>query len=140
MKLSGLHILLTYKCVYECDHCFVWESPRQSGVLAIAQIEQILNQAKDASVDWIYFEDGRRDGLSHWHRLERVLGDTRLITVTGRKTGRKYTTPVGYYQEGDTLWVISSRDRTWWRNATGGAQVDFIRTRTRHHSLRRIHP
>ena len=27
MKLSGLHFLLTYRCVYECDHCFVWGSP-----------------------------------------------------------------------------------------------------------------
>jgi len=58
MKLSGLHILLTYKCVYECDHCFVWGSPRQRGVLTIEQVEQILTQAKDAGVDWIYFEGG----------------------------------------------------------------------------------
>lgn len=26
-----------------------------------------------------------------------------LITITGRKTGKTYTTPVGYYVEGDTL-------------------------------------
>lgn len=58
MKLSGLHILLTYQCTYECDHCFVWGSPRQTGVLTIEQIEQILNQAKEAGVDWIYFEGG----------------------------------------------------------------------------------
>ncbi len=30
MKLTGLHLLLTYKCIYECDHCFVWGSPRQT--------------------------------------------------------------------------------------------------------------
>ncbi len=58
MKLSGLHILLTYQCTYECDHCFVWGSPRQSGVLTIEQIEQILSQAKEAGVEWIYFEGG----------------------------------------------------------------------------------
>jgi len=57
--------------------------------------------------------------------LQVFMGDTMLITVTGRKTGRKYTTPVGYYQEGDTLWIISSRDRTWWRNVCGGANVDL---------------
>jgi len=46
-----------------------------------------------------------------------------LITVTGRKSGRPITTPVNYYQEGDTLWVISNRERTWWRNLKGGTPV-----------------
>jgi MoaA/NifB/PqqE/SkfB family radical SAM enzyme len=58
MKISGLHILLTYQCTLECDHCFVWGSPRQKGVLTIEQIEEILDQAKEAGVDWIYFEGG----------------------------------------------------------------------------------
>ena len=49
-----------------------------------------------------------------------------LITVTGRKTGKKYTTPVGYYREGENLWVITSRDRTWWKNLRGGAQVELL--------------
>lgn len=49
-----------------------------------------------------------------------------LITVTGRKTGKKYTTPVGYYREGENLWVITSRDRTWWKNLQGGAQVGLL--------------
>ncbi len=48
---------------------------------------------------------------------------TMLITVTGRKTGRAITTPVNYYSEGDTLWVISDRSRRWWRNVYGGAKV-----------------
>ncbi len=58
MKLSGLHILLTYQCTYECDHCFVWGSPRQNGVLTIEQIAEALTQAKEAGVEWIYFEGG----------------------------------------------------------------------------------
>ena len=49
-----------------------------------------------------------------------------LITVTGCKTGRKYSTPVGFYREGETLWVISSRDRTWWRNIKNGATVSLL--------------
>jgi deazaflavin-dependent oxidoreductase (nitroreductase family) len=53
------------------------------------------------------------------------MGDTILISVTGRKTGKKYTTPVGFYRDGDLLWVLSSRDRTWWRNVQGGAQVEM---------------
>ena len=52
-----------------------------------------------------------------------MSGSTMVITVTGRKSGRPITTPVNYYQEGDTLWVISNRERTWWRNLKGGAPV-----------------
>jgi MoaA/NifB/PqqE/SkfB family radical SAM enzyme len=58
MKLEGLHILLTYQCIYECDHCFVWGSPRQTGTLTYQQIEQILYQAKEAGVTSVYFEGG----------------------------------------------------------------------------------
>ena len=58
MKLTGLHILLTYQCTFECEHCFVWGSPRQSGVLTLAQIREILTQAQEADVEWIYFEGG----------------------------------------------------------------------------------
>ena len=58
LKLEGLHILLTYQCTYECDHCFVWGSPWQVGTLTLGQIEQILEQAKAAGVTSIYFEGG----------------------------------------------------------------------------------
>lgn len=58
MKLSGLHILLTWQCLYECDHCFVWGSPRQTGALSIEQIEDILHQARQAKIKSIYFEGG----------------------------------------------------------------------------------
>ncbi|MFN8412568.1 MAG: nitroreductase/quinone reductase family protein [Anaerolineales bacterium] len=49
-----------------------------------------------------------------------------LITITGRKTGKTYTTPVGYYMEGEAMWVITSRERKWWRNLQGGAQVNLL--------------
>ena len=58
MQISGLHILLTYRCTLECDHCFVWGGPRQSGVLAIEDIIRILSQAQEAGVQSIYFEGG----------------------------------------------------------------------------------
>ena len=53
------------------------------------------------------------------------MGDTMLITLTGRKTGKKYTTPVGFYRDGDSLWILSSSDRTWWRNVKDGAEVEM---------------
>jgi hypothetical protein len=59
MKLSGLHILLTYQCTFECDHCFVWGSPWQSGTLTLEDIDKILQAAKEHStIEWIYFEGG----------------------------------------------------------------------------------
>lgn len=49
-----------------------------------------------------------------------------LITVTGRKTGRTFTTPVGYFEEDNHLWVLTSRDRRWWRNLWNGAPVSLL--------------
>ena len=43
MKLTGLHLLLTYQCTFECDHCFVFGSPAQTGVMTIAQILSLIH-------------------------------------------------------------------------------------------------
>jgi MoaA/NifB/PqqE/SkfB family radical SAM enzyme len=57
--LTGLHILLTYQCTFECDHCFVWGSPWQVGTLSLPQIRNVLGQAREMqSVREIYFEGG----------------------------------------------------------------------------------
>ncbi|MDX1613006.1 MAG: radical SAM protein [Candidatus Promineifilaceae bacterium] len=59
MELTGLHILLTYICNYECDHCFVWGSPNQTGTLTLAQLDNVLRQAKQVgTVSEVYFEGG----------------------------------------------------------------------------------
>ena len=58
MKLEGIHILLTYQCTFECDHCFVWGDPWQRGTLTLKQIRMILDQAREAGATSIYFEGG----------------------------------------------------------------------------------
>ncbi len=59
MKLSGLHLLLTYQCTFECDHCFVWGSPWQQGTLTLENIKHILREAQDlGTIESIYFEGG----------------------------------------------------------------------------------
>jgi MoaA/NifB/PqqE/SkfB family radical SAM enzyme len=59
MKLTGLHLLLTYQCNYECDHCFVWGSPWQTGTMTLENIRHILEQAKTMdTIGSIYFEGG----------------------------------------------------------------------------------
>ena len=57
MKLSGLHLLLTYQCTFECEHCFAWGSPWQNGVMKLEEIQFFLRQAKEAgTITSIYFE------------------------------------------------------------------------------------
>lgn len=59
MRLGGVHLLLTYTCTNECDHCFVWGSPRQEGTMTLDQINEVLRQAKEVeTVEWVYFEGG----------------------------------------------------------------------------------
>jgi hypothetical protein len=59
MRLTGLHILLTHECNFECDHCFVWSGPSCTGVLTLPKLDEVLHQADNAgTVEWIYFEGG----------------------------------------------------------------------------------
>ena len=57
--LSGLHLLLTYECNYECAHCFVWGGPSQNGTMSEETVVKILGQAEElGTIEWIYFEGG----------------------------------------------------------------------------------
>ena len=51
--------------------------------------------------------------------------DIMLVTVTGRRSGRSYTRPVSYVQEGDTVRCLSSTTTAWWKNLEGGAPVSL---------------
>lgn len=46
-----------------------------------------------------------------------------LVSVSGRKSGKMISTPTNYLRDGNTVWVISWRDRKWWRNLRGDALV-----------------
>lgn len=48
-----------------------------------------------------------------------------LLTVRGRRTGREYTFPVQYAEDGPALWVLPGRPdtKTWWRNLLEPARV-----------------
>ena len=53
------------------------------------------------------------------HRL--VSGSLMLLIFEGRKSGRRYSIPVGYLQEGRRIYVFSHS--AWAKNFTGGAPV-----------------
>lgn len=57
----------------------------------------------------------------HW----LLSGNTTVLHVRGRKSDRLYNVPVNYVQAGDTLFIISSASRTWWRNLEGGAALSL---------------
>jgi deazaflavin-dependent oxidoreductase (nitroreductase family) len=46
-----------------------------------------------------------------------------LVFFNGRKSGKPYTVPVNYVRDGEDLWAISYRQRTWWRNLRGQATI-----------------
>lgn len=52
-----------------------------------------------------------------------VSGRLMLISFTGRRTGKIYTTPVEYQRQGDTVLLFTQKDRQWWKNLEGGAPV-----------------
>lgn len=57
--LTGIHFILTYTCNFECDHCFLYCSPRAQGTFSIDQVTEVLDEAvKIGTVEWIFFEGG----------------------------------------------------------------------------------
>ena len=56
-----------------------------------------------------------------------VLSDKLLLlTFTGRKTGRRFSIPMNYTEQGDKILLVpqSPERKTWWRNLRGeGAPV-----------------
>jgi hypothetical protein len=70
----------------------------------------------------------------HWLASRRVA----LISYTGRRSGRRFTIPVGYEIAGlqVTITVGSPERKVWWRSLTGtGAPVELLirgRRRTGH--------
>lgn len=57
----------------------------------------------------------------HFFASSRIL----LISVTGRKSGKVYTTPLEYMRDGDEVVVFTQKERLWWRNLKGGATVQL---------------
>ena len=98
--LTGIHILLTYRCTLECDHCFLYSSPRAEGTMTLAQVRGILGEAqKIATVEWIYFEGG-----------EPLLYS--LSMLEGVRQARKMGFEVGIVT--NAYWAVSDEDAEVW--------------------------
>jgi hypothetical protein len=58
MQLAGIHLLLTYRCTWTCDHCFLFGDPDQEGTMTYAQIADMIEQSAASGVTMVYFEGG----------------------------------------------------------------------------------
>ncbi|NUM45189.1 MAG: radical SAM protein [Anaerolineales bacterium] len=112
MNLTGLHILLTYTCNYECDHCFVWGSPWQTGVFTMAQLKDVLYQAREVgTITEIYFEGG--EAFLYYPLL---LEGVRLASALGFSVG---IVSNGY-------WATSEEDACQWLKPLAQAGLKSI--------------
>jgi len=111
MKLTGLHILLTYQCNFECDHCFVWGSPWQSGTFTMSQLEDVLTQAEQVgTVTSIYFEGG-----------EPFLYYPVLLEAVNSAVDKGFQ--VGMVSNG--YWATTKEDALIWLQPLAGKLVDL---------------
>lgn len=54
----------------------------------------------------------------------RMAKSLLLLRFRGRRSGRWFTTPVGYARDGDVVVIVTSPTYTWWKNLREGAEVD----------------
>jgi hypothetical protein len=109
--LSGLHLLLTYACNYECDHCFVWGGPSQGGTMTIETIEHILAEAEAlGSIKWIYFEGG--EAFLYYQ-----------IMRTGIRLAKECGFNVGIVT--NAYWATADTDATEWLKPLAGSVDDL---------------
>lgn len=112
MKFHSIHVLLTYQCNYECDHCFAWGSPWQTGVFTLAQLEDVYQQALAlGTVNEFYFEGGETF-LYYPILLQAVSRATELGFATGIVTN-------GY-------WATTEADALTWLRPLAEAGLDRI--------------
>ena len=57
--LTEIHFISTYTCNFECDHCFIYGSPKAKGTFTLNQIKEVLDELnKIETIEWVYFEGG----------------------------------------------------------------------------------
>jgi len=116
---SGIHLLLTYQCNLECEHCFVWGGPKQTGTMTLRQVRNILDQTKDlGTVEWIYFEGGE-PFLYH------------PVLVQGVRRAARMGFRVGIVTNG--YWATTVEDAVAWLRPFAGRLQDLSVSRDPYH-------
>jgi hypothetical protein len=57
-----------------------------------------------------------------------LSGSTDLIRYTGRRSGRRFTTPTQYARDGRDVIILVARPqtKTWWRNFNEGGDLEIL--------------
>lgn len=83
VAIEGVHFLLTLKCTQECDHCFVYGSPRAEAVFVWERLGEVLHRSADVEgVQWAFFEGG--EPFLYFALLARGLAEAKRL---GLRTG-----------------------------------------------------
>ncbi len=81
--VTGLHILLTYACTYECDHCFLHCSPSAGGTFTLGKLRRVFGEIERiGTIEVVYFEGG--EPFLYYPLMVEGL---RLSSMLGLKTG-----------------------------------------------------
>jgi deazaflavin-dependent oxidoreductase (nitroreductase family) len=67
---------------------------------------------------------------------------THILSVRGRKSGRRYSTPVQLVLDGDRRWLVAPYgEREWVKNARAAGEVELTRARkTTRHAVEEVGP
>ena len=110
--LTGIHFILTYTCNFECDHCFLYCSPRATGTFTIDQVKTVLGEAKKIeTVKTICFEGG-----------ESFLFYPLLLESVRSASRKGFTTAI----ETNTYWATTVEDAKLWLKPLQDAGLSFL--------------
>jgi len=106
LALKSVHLLLTYRCDRECDHCFVWSGPSAEGVMGLGMVREVLAGAlRMGTVRRIYFEGG--EPFLYYPLL---LEGMRLVAKAGLENGIVTNAYWATGPEEARLWLLPLRE------------------------------
>ena len=110
--LTGVHVLLTYQCTGECDHCFLHCGPQREGTFTLSQLRELLHEVKQiGTIKTVYFEGGEP-----FLFYAVLLAGLRMVRDADLRSGIVTT---GY-------WATSQEDaEQWLRPIVGLGVADF---------------
>lgn len=110
--ISAIHFLLTYTCPYECDHCFLYCSPRAEGTFTVDQLRRVFAEIdKMPNVTSVCFEGG--EPFLYYPLL---LEGLRLARARGLKSGIVT----------NSYWALTPEDARLWLEPIAAIGIDEL--------------
>ena len=98
--LTGIHFLLTMNCNLECDHCFLYCSPRFEGTFTLKQLRSVHEEMKKIGTIETVFYEGGEPFLFYPLMLEGIKMSQEMGINTGIVT--------------NSYWAIADEDAELW--------------------------